>query len=722
MKRAALLAILIAAAVVLPGCGGRYAPPVVLISIDTLRADHLPSYGYEGVETPNLDQLARDSVVFENAYSQVPLTLPSHAVILTGKPPYEIGVRDNVGFRLGPSIPTLATYLKDNGYATGAAVSSLALALERGLDRGFDLYDDVFAKDSPDERAGAASAAVLQKWLDTIAEKPPFLFLHMYEPHAPYAPPEPFQARYAAHPYDGEIAAADAAVGGFVAAQKRRGLYDRAVVIFLADHGEGLDDHGEPAHGVFLYREAIHVPLFVKLPGRLRAGERVVRPVGLTDVFPTVAALVRRPAPAGMAGIDLLAPATPETSARRIYSESLYPRLALGWSELYSLADARYQYIEAPRPEFYDMTSDPGEKRDLAGQMPGPFRSMRIELGRIPRVEAAPERATAEELEKLGSLGYISVNRGVTGKDLPDPKDRIASLRKYKQLFDFYYARKDAEVVSISTEILKEEPSMISVWSMRATSRARLGDVRGAVDDIETGLANCPNAVAELHSQMIEQLAINLEKLGDRKKAETVLRAGLAGPLATDAMRVNLAAILTETGRAEEAAKILPPESPTEDAAVADARGVAAAEAGRIDEARRHFQAALAQKPDDAKILLHLGMLSLREKDPATARGWFEKALASKPDAPGTLSALGLAQAQLNDQSGAYASWTRALKLDPAQYDTLFNLAMLSGRMGRIDEARRALERFVASAPPDRYAGQISQARQALRSLPSGKG
>ncbi|MGE5278111.1 MAG: sulfatase-like hydrolase/transferase, partial [Acidobacteriota bacterium] len=190
-------AVLLGAVVLLSGCGRKALPPIILISVDTLRADHLPAYGYRGVETPNLDALARDAVVFENAYSQVPLTLPSHAVLLTGLPPYRNGVRDNIGFHLAPAVPTLATYLKEAGYATGAAVSSLALAADRGLDRGFDLYDDRFGKESPDERAGPATVAVLEKWSKSAAGAPIFLFLHLYEPHAPYTPPEPFRARYA---------------------------------------------------------------------------------------------------------------------------------------------------------------------------------------------------------------------------------------------------------------------------------------------------------------------------------------------------------------------------------------------------------------------------------------------------------------------------------------------------------------------------------------------
>lgn len=722
MRPAAAAAALLAAAIVPSACSRRSPPPVVLISVDTLRADHLPAYGYRGVETPSVDALARDAIVFENAYCQVPLTLPSHAVILTGQPPYSNGVRDNIGFRLAPAATTLASLLKGAGYATGAAVSSLALRADRGLDAGFDLYDDHFSADSPDERAGPATVEALTKWMDTVAGRPLFLFLHLYEPHTPYSPPEPFRARYAARPYDGEIAAADAAVGRFLQDLKRRGIYDGSLVIFLSDHGEGLGDHGEDEHGVLLYREAIHVPLFIKLPGGRRAGERISRPVGLVDLFPTVASAVRLSPPPGLDGVDLLGPERRAGAGRRIYSETLYPRLALGWSELFALTDSRYQYIEAPRAELYDLESDPSERRDLAPGKPEPLRAMRSELAGIPRVTASPQRSTPEEIARLGALGYINVTRGAAAANLPDPKDRIGALRKYKKLFELFYARQDALVVAAAAEILAEEPGMVSVWRMRATSHERLGDLPAAASDLETGLAKCPDATPDQRSEMIEQLAGVLERAGKRSEAERVLRDAVAGPLATDSIKVALARLLSETGRAEEGLRFLPPASPSEAASVADARGVAAAESGRLEEARRHFQAALAREPDNTTVLLHLGMLCLRERDAQGARDWFEKALARQPDAPGALAALGLAQVQLRDEAGAYESWSKATRLDPGQYDALFNLAMLSGRMGNAEEARRALERFVATAPPDRYAGRIAQARQLLKSLRGGKG
>ena len=290
VKRTALLVALLCAS----GCARPRAvyprAPVILVSVDTLRADHLPAYGYRDVETPGLDALQKDAVVFENALSPVPLTLPAHTSLFTGLLPYQHGVRDNVGYRLAPGANTLAGFLRQRGYGTGGAVSAFVLDHATGIAEGFDEYrDDVEMRASAEalgrvQRSGAVTAEILESWIGAQApDKPLFAFLHLYEPHSPYDPPEPFKSRYTRRPYDGEIAAADAVLGSFLGFLKSKGIYDRAIVVFLSDHGEGLGDHGEDEHGILLYREELRVPLFVKLPGSARAGERVAAPAGATS-------------------------------------------------------------------------------------------------------------------------------------------------------------------------------------------------------------------------------------------------------------------------------------------------------------------------------------------------------------------------------------------------------------------------------------------------------
>ena len=694
------------------------APPsVVLISIDTLRADHLSAYGYRGVETPALDSLRRDSMLFENAYCQVPLTLPSHATILTGLLPFQHGVRDNIGFRLSPEHATLASMLAPRGYACGAAVSSFALRHDRGLSAGFDFYDDSFGRGSLDERPGEQTEMRLERWIESVSGRPFFAFLHLYEPHAPYSPPEPFRSRYATSPYDGEIAAADAAVGRLLEFLKRRRLYDRAVVVFLSDHGEGLDDHGEAEHGVFLYREAIRVPFFFKMPGARTSPSTFPSPVGLVDVVPTVLAAAGVAAPPGLAGVNVFADSREPRASRRIYAETLYPRLALGWSDLASLVDARFQYIEAPRPELYDLVSDPVERADLSASRPAEFRRLRLALEKMPHVSSVSGRAAPQELEKLGSLGYISIARGSASGPLPDPKDKIATLKKFKRLFELFYARRDGETIAQAREIVSEEPAILSAWRMMANVEERRGNLPAAARALQKGLAAAPDASGEEISQTETQLAAVLERAGDRKSAEKIFRESLARGLATQEMKRNLARLLTDSGRAAEALALLPARAAGEDAATLDIRGVALAQTGRGEEARQVFLQGLREDPGNVSVCVHLGMLSLREKDPAHARAWFETALSVEPSAAEALTGLGLAQAALGLERDAYKSWTRALAADAAQYDALFNRAVAAGRMGRPREARHDLERFLAAAPRDRYAEKIAEARRLLASL-----
>jgi len=297
MKHKALALLLLFAAI---GCRKSERPairysgaPVILISIDTLRADHLPAYGYKGVATPNIDKLRGDGILFTHAYSHVPLTLPSHVSILTGELPPDNGVRNNIGFPFDAAKhPTLPQLLKKQGYATGAAVSAYVLRGNTGLAAAFDAYDDDVAVTAGEalgklRRPGPETEAAAERWIDTHVHEPFFYFLHLFEPHAPY------------DSYDGQIAKADAIVGTFIEHLKAAGIYDRAIIVLLSDHGEGLGQHGEDEHGIFLYMEDIHVPLILKLPGNRQANSSVDAPAQLIDVFPTLANLTGAGAPAG---------------------------------------------------------------------------------------------------------------------------------------------------------------------------------------------------------------------------------------------------------------------------------------------------------------------------------------------------------------------------------------------------------------------------------------
>jgi arylsulfatase A-like enzyme/tetratricopeptide (TPR) repeat protein len=454
---------------------------VVLVSIDTLRSDHLPLYGARGLATPTLDALAADGVVFERAYSPCPLTLPAHTSIFTGLDPAAHGVRNNVGFTLDASKhPTLASLLKARGYKTGGAVSAFVLRGATGLASAFDFYDDRIEAPADTSAAGAVQRAGPETmrrglaWLDSLASGPFFLFVHLYEPHTPYDPPEPFRSR-SASAYDGEIAFADSIVGTLVADLKRRALYDATLFVVLSDHGEGLGDHGEQEHGILLYREALQVPLVVKLPGSRRRGTRVTEPVGLVDVLPTLAGELGLSPPRGLPGIDLLADASrPRAEERRIFSETMYPRIHLGWSELRSLVGKRDHFIEGVRAELYDVVSDPGETRDLFASSGDTARDFKRALNRIEAPYTAPGQVASEDLKKLASLGYLTGASGGTGP-LPDPRASLPILEDMKKAFTLGAKGHDAEALAGLRSVLARQPGLFDAQYAEAEVLARMG-------------------------------------------------------------------------------------------------------------------------------------------------------------------------------------------------------------------------------------------------------
>jgi len=467
------------------------AGPVLIISIDTLRADHLPVYGATGAETPHIDALAKDSIVFENAYSHVPLTLPSHVTMLTGLLPADAGIRNNLGYRFDSAAhSTIPTLLKAKGYATGAAVSAYVLRGATGLAAAFDHYDDQMERATDQaalgdvQRSGKATVASAVRWIGSQGDQPFFFLLHLFEPHAPYSAPEPFGSRYAANPYDGEIAAADSHLGELIDALKASGIYDRATIILVSDHGEGLGDHGEAQHGIFLYREAIHVPLIVKLPSGRMNGMRVTTPVQLTDLLPTIAGISGFTVPAPAKGQSLVAIAEGEPQAgRRIFSETMYPRIHLGWSDLASIVDATHHYIDAPRPELYDLAKDPREMQNVLSDNRRVYAAMRSEVQTHDRTLTPPANVDPEEAAKLAALGYLgSSSTTAGGAKLPDPKDGIHDLERTAQATSLMSRGQYAEAVAILREVLARNASFADAWTRLGRALDAMGRPEEALE------------------------------------------------------------------------------------------------------------------------------------------------------------------------------------------------------------------------------------------------
>jgi tetratricopeptide (TPR) repeat protein len=509
----------------LPKIGDFPGAPVIVISIDTLRADHLPLFGYKSVETPNIDALRRDGILFTNAWSHVPLTLPSHTTLLTGQLPAENGVRDNLGYRVASHGTSLPEILHANGYATGAAVSAYVLRGETGLRALFDDYDDAIAFQpgavlGDVQRPGAQTEAIAERWIASHEQKPFFFLLHLFEPHAPYLPAEPYRSRFT-NPYDGEIATVDAIVGSFIASLKKQGVYDRAIIVLLSDHGEGLGDHGEAEHGILLYRESLHVPLIIKLPRKSAANATVDAPAGLIDVMPTIAALTRVKLPASGRGMPLMQLAS--AKPRRIFSETMYPRLHLGWSDLRSLADATHHFIDAPRPELYALHDDAAEKKDVLADQRRVYASFRTEIGQYPRELTQPAQVDPEEARKLAALGYLTATTSTAGS-LPDPKDHIGELALHaeasKQLADGQYSR----AIESLRALVARNPNFTDALEQLAGAYESAGRYAEAAETYKQVLAKNP-AMTEVVALSLGAVYMNLRRYPDaRAHAELALK------------------------------------------------------------------------------------------------------------------------------------------------------------------------------------------------------
>jgi arylsulfatase A-like enzyme/Tfp pilus assembly protein PilF len=550
--------------------------PIVVLSIDTLRADHLPAYGYRKVKTPAIDALAADGVVFERAYSHAPQTLPAHASLLSGRLPFETGVRDNVGFAVKSTERMLPQMLRDRGFTTGGVVSAYVLRKETGISRGFDFFDDEMPPSSPElsigqvQRDGAQSVGIAERWLDSIGTSRAFLFLHLYEPHKPYAPPERF-AEYA--PYDGEIAYTDELVGRIVRYLKSHQLYDRSTIILLSDHGEGLGDHGEQEHGLFVYDEAIHVPLIIKQESNAGAGRRVADLVQHVDLVPTILDLVKAPGSGGFRGRSLkpLLEGTgrlPETS---VYSEALYARYHFGWSELTALTDDRYRYIKAPREELYDLQRDADERTNLADERPQARLALRGALDRVAAGATiqAPAEVTAEARERLQALGYVGAQTAVLpgpGDDLADPKDKREILERYRAAVEYAGGRRWPQAIALLQQILRDDPEMADVWNQLAVFATRVDRHDLAVDAYKHYIALKP---AEPTGYIGAAAAfLKLRKL-DEAREHAALAAEVAPPAdrrsraSAHEMLAKIALAKHDTEAAREEARLAREEDPT---------------------------------------------------------------------------------------------------------------------------------------------------------------
>jgi tetratricopeptide (TPR) repeat protein len=660
---------------------------VVLVTVDTWRADAAGFAGSTRVKTPAFDRFAAAGRVFTNARAHNVVTLPSHANILTGLLPFQHGIRDNSGFRLGSGTPTIATRLTARGYSAAAFVSAFPLDSRWGLSRGFSVYDDKVGKgtDTGDfqfpERPGPETVAKALAWWRAGPPGKRFLFVHVFEPHAPYAPTPPFDAEYRDAPYLGEVAAADAALAPLL--DEVLSAPTGTVLAFLTgDHGESLGEHGEASHGLFAYDATLKIPLVVFGP-RIGTG-RDARPAGHVDIVPTVLDALGAPPDASLSGRSLLREAVPD---RVLYFESLSASLNRGWAPLTGVLRNDLKYIDLPLRELYDLPADPGETTNLARERESDLKALARALPAEAKEPTRPGTPSAEEVAKLRALGYVAS----TGRrpaqtafgEADDPKRLVAVDQALHRIIDSYQRGRMADAIAEAARLVAEHPHLIVA---------------------------------------VEQLAFLYQQADRLPDAARVLKSYFDGPGkqgdARESLRARYGMVLSAMGRPKDAVRVLAPLSTSTDPDSLDALGIALADAGDFAAARDAFGRALVLDPADPRALESLGIVALRERKPDEARGAFLRALEVNPRLPGSLNGLGAAEMELGNSEAALEAWRKALAVNPSDLEALYNFGTFAGRAGR-PEGAAALSRYLAVAPPARFPRERAEVEALLRSLTS---
>ncbi|MCR4374547.1 MAG: sulfatase-like hydrolase/transferase [Acidobacteria bacterium] len=706
---------------------------MVLITLDTLRADHLGAYGSKDVRTPNLDQLARDGVVFEQAMTTAPLTLPAHSSMMTGQFPPRHGVRDNGGFFLGPEQVTLAEVLSTQGFNTGATVGAFVLDSKWGLDQGFAAYQDDF--DLTDikamslasvKRPGNEVVDLALKWMDGVGEQRFFSWIHMYDPHAPYESPEPYRSDYKGHPYRGAIAFTDAQVGRVLTYLKDRGLDDHTIVIVAGDHGEGLGEHGEETHGFFVYESSMHVPMIVRAPLEGMGGRRVAQPVRTVDIMPTVLDLLQIPAPDGLAGVSLtplLAGAAGEIPLDG-YGEAMYPLHHYGWSELTAMRSDRYKLIDAPRPELYDLERDPGEltnifdeRRSVGDAMLRTLREKKRDMAAAAPAAPRNEDVDPETRARLAALGYVGsfvATAEGPATDRADPKDKIGLFNLMTTARDIARgadpgaargadpgaakgADPGAEAIAMLRKVVAEDPNVIDAWFMLGNEYFKTGQFTEAIAQFARALDLKPD---------YDLAIINMANAYRRLGQDDAALAGYERYVMIDPknayVRYQIGEIYLDRGddaRAEtEFAAALEIDPKLASARVAT--GVLAFERGQLPQAEQLLKEALALKADVRLAHFNLALIAEARGDDAAAETSYRAELAQHPTAYKAAFNLGRLKARQGRVAAAIGFYKNAVDTNPEFAEGCFYLAKAYFDEGRaLDDALTYARKGLALEP-----------------------
>ena len=699
---------------------------LVVITLDTTRADRIGAYGRARAGTPNVDALAQDGVLFDHATTSAPITLPAHSSLFTGRYPPQHGVRDNGGYFLNDKEQTLAETLKARGYATAGFIAAYVLDAKWGIAQGFDTYVDdfdlskykVFSMGAI-QRPGNEVVDRALPWMDQHHAAPFFAWIHLYDPHAPYAAPEPFRSQYADDRYQGEIAFTDAQIGRVVQFLRDRNVYDRTVIVVIGDHGESLNDHGEEGHGFFVYESVVHVPFVLRAPDSAMKNRRVTDTVRSVDVMPTVLDLlgVEKPAGAVIDGVSLrpLMTGARAEMGLEAYAEAVYPLHHFGWSDLRALRQGRYKLIAAPRPELYDLQDDPSERTNLfAARRPLGDRM----LGRLAELEAhfkqsAQQKSEAVEIDpdakaRLAALGYVGSFVAAVGEDgsragLADPKDKVHLFNKITRARDL--AKDEAALpaaMAMIREVLDEDPKVIDAWFTLGNMAGRRGRPEEAIGYFKRALA-----LKADDEEAVINMAHAYRKLGRDDDALVGYRRFLELDPKSAQVRYEIAQILIDRGEYAAASAELRQALAIEPkmAAARNALGVIAISEGNLPGAESEIRAALEMKPDVRLAHFNLALLAEKRGDAATAEAQYTKELELHPNnfkAAFNLGRLYEAQRRPAEQEAAFR---RAIAINPEFGEGYFYLAKLLLDQGRaFDEAVSLAKKGLEVAPGSNYA------------------
>ena len=659
---------------------------LLLVTIDTLRADVLGVYGDPHGLTPNLDRLAREGIRFTSAFAHATMTLPSHASILTGEYPVRHGIRDNGFFRLEDSRLTLAEILEPAGYRSGAFVGAFVLDTRFGLGQGFDLYDDDYGEESSStdfnfvERSADEVLVPARAWIEQQEGQPWFAWVHLFDPHVPYQPPGPFRDRDPDQPYRGEVAYTDHALGKFLDRLRSAGQLENTLLVVTADHGESRGEHGETTHGAFAYNATLRVPLIFWSVPELEP-QVFTQAVGHVDIVPTVLELLGLPSRDSVQGSTLL----PRLAGRQaegnpIYFETLHGYLTQNLAPLTGIIEREYKFIDLPIPELYHLLSDPGEQRNLFSSETARARELQNLLEERVRTWTSgsdqavqPTSLDAETRQRLQALGYVSSfspPSRTTFTAADDPKSVIGLIEKQRAAMTSYALGKPEEAISHLSDVIEERPDFTVAYLNVAT------------------ILHAAGRLAEAIATLDRAASLNPERVG---------------------VMAMLGAYLSDAGELERAVSILEGaiEMAPDNVDVVNSLAIAYARLGKLDDALALFERVLELDPSSAATLNNIGTTYLRKRDFAAAIATLRRVIDRAPDFWLAYDGLGAAFAETGRLPEAVEAWKRLVELNPESYDALYNLGLVLAEQERDPEALIYLERFARDAPPDVYAADI---------------